>query len=253
MTEPKIIFEDEYILVIDKPHGVVVNRSETQKEETIQDWLSIRAGSNKTNKTNSTNITNEIYDKTKEYYERAGIVHRLDKDTSGVLLIAKNPEVFANIQNQFKEREVVKEYIALVHGDLKEKLGRTNFVFTIDAPIGRNPRNRMKWAVVEGGREALTIFNFQFSIVKDQGCFSLIKCKPKTGRTHQIRVHLTALGYPIVGDPLYLGKKIRTMDLEWCPRMFLHAVKLGITHPVSGKEVVFESSLPNELQILVKN
>jgi 23S rRNA pseudouridine1911/1915/1917 synthase len=249
--EIKILYEDSYILVIDKPWGVVVNRCETSKEKTIQDWLLERSGSNITQKTDLTGLTDAIYNKRKEFYDRAGIVHRLDKDTSGVLIIAKNPEAFANLQDQFKKREVVKEYIALVHGDvLRSSNSKPEFV--IDAPIGRNPRNRMKWAIVEGGKEAKTIISYQLSISNEHGSFSLIKCKPKTGRTHQIRVHLASFGYPIVSDPLYLGKKLLTMDLGWCPRMFLHAVSLSIKHPVSGKRVIFKSPIPRELGVVLQ-
>jgi len=263
MITPKIIYEDEGLLVIDKPYGVVVNKSDTQhSDETVQDWVEKKLNLESKNEIATPRqtrfaMTSPTYDKEEEFYDRGGIVHRLDKDTSGVLLIAKNPKTFEILQEQFKKRKVSKEYLALVHGDIQKIFNKEKnqgaLSFTIDAPIARNPKNRMKWAVVAGGKEARTIFNFQFLIFNEYGKYSFIKCIPETGRTHQIRVHLASLGFPIVGDLLYTGKKMHRIDLSWCSRMFLHATKLCIVHPSTKKRVEFTSPLSSELEKLLKN
>lgn len=157
MISPKIIFEDKHLLVIDKPAGLVVNRAQTTTGPTLQDWL-------------------EAYLKLMDngIGERAGIVHRLDKDTSGILLVAKTEPAFFELQRQFKERLVLKKYLALVHGEVKPSSG------TIRAAISRSPFNRKKFGVFLGGREAET----NYRVVKNIGRFSLLELEPKTGRTH---------------------------------------------------------------------
>ncbi|MFH2109607.1 MAG: RluA family pseudouridine synthase [Patescibacteria group bacterium] len=221
-----IIYQDKSLLVVDKPWGVVVNRSETQRGETVQDWVRARWG--------------EV-EGVGDFYERSGIVHRLDKDTSGILIIAKNLEAFGELQRQFKFREVEKEYVALVHGKMLQE------EIVVNAPLGRNPRNRIKWAIVQGGRESTTAFSLISQFTNEYGDFSLIKCVPTTGRTHQIRVHLASMRMPIVADVLYAGRKRHKIDGKWCPRMFLHATRLSLTHPTTGKRVTFASKLPKEL------
>jgi 23S rRNA pseudouridine1911/1915/1917 synthase len=245
---PKILFEDSEILVLDKPPGVVVDKSETQSENTIENWL-------------------ESYLKTPEL-PRMGIVHRLDKDTSGVLLVAKTLTALDNLQTQFAGRITKKEYICLVHG-LIEKAGK------IEGAIGRNPGDREKFIVLETGKEAVTeyepIKNLQLSAEKLQEIFegfnkiqmrrlttpayrfyTLLKCHPLTGRTHQIRVHLKHLGFPIVADEKYVGRKLSRLDKRWCPRQFLHAHKLGFNHPVGGEWTEFESPLPDDLDTALR-
>jgi 23S rRNA pseudouridine1911/1915/1917 synthase len=251
--ETKIIFEDSDILVLDKPSGMIVNRSDTTKgETTIQDWveryLKIRIPKseirNKLEIQNS-NVQNdfEFRNSDFEFSKRAGIVHRLDKETSGILLVAKTPQAFENLQKQFKERAIKKVYIALVHGKVDSKEGEIN------VSVGRLPWNRKRFGVLAGGREAVTkyrtIFNFQFSIFNEQLTF--LELYPQTGRTHQIRVHLKYFGHPVFSDPLYGGRKTARNDRKVLSRIFLHAAKISIHHPKTGEIASFESKLPEEL------
>lgn len=231
-VNPPIIFEDESLLVIDKPYGVVVNKSDTTaKVFTVQDFAE-----GKVLKVPGA----------EEFNDRGGIVHRLDKDTSGVLVIAKTPEAFENLKNQFKGRKTVKKYLALVHGKVEPLVGK------IDAPIERSPFNRMHFGIFPGGREAVTsyklISNFKFLMSN----YSLLEVEPKTGRTHQIRVHMKYIGHPIVSDPIYGGRKQLREDLKWCPRLFLHAASLEIAHPETGKKLEFGARLPEDLEKVLR-
>ena len=214
-VEPKIVFEDDYLLVLDKPAGMVVNRARTVKEKTLQDWLE------KNIKYQISNI---------KYY-RSGIVHRLDKETSGLILVAKTKEVFENLQGQFKKRQVKKKYLALVYGKLEPKEGE------IVLPIGRTKKDREKFGIEVEGRKART----KYRILKYYDALSLVELMPSTGRTHQIRVHLSFLGHPIVADLKYGGKRAKRDRLS-CPRMFLHASYLGFDRRS------FTSPLPFELE-----
>jgi 23S rRNA pseudouridine1911/1915/1917 synthase len=238
-VKPQIVFQDDFLLIINKPAGMVVNRAETTKgEETVQDWL-------------QNNFQFSIFN---FQTLRNGIVHRLDKETSGLLVVAKTKEAFENLQGQFKERKVKKKYLALVHGRVEPKSG------VIEASITRSPFNRKKFGVFLGGREAKTryktISNFQLTASRDSfgmpisnEKFTLLELFPETGRTHQIRVHLKFIGHPIVGDEKYAGRKTARADRQWCPRQFLHAAGLSFIHPVSGKRVEFSSKLPSDLQL----
>ena len=221
MHDLDILYEDSYILVLNKPSGVVVNKSDTSSDITIQDKIAGYIVAD---------------DEESEFFQRGGIVHRIDKDTSGVLLIAKDIGSFKRLQKQFKRREVTKEYIAVVHGEIKDDM------FEVNAPIKRNPRNRLKYAIVEGGKEAVT----RFEKLKTINNLTVLKCFPKTGRTHQIRVHLTALGHPIIMDTLYSNVLQLSEAKEKFPRMLLHATKITIKHPQSGEMVTFEAPLPAE-------
>ena len=242
MPNPAIIFEDQDILVLDKPPGLVVDKSETQNTDTLEDWLGNRG----------------------EGLERNGIVHRLDKDTSGMIIVAKTTNALENLQKQFAERVTKKEYLALVHGEILEK-------GIAEGSIGRNPKNREKFTVIEDGKEAVTEYeplkNLQLTTDKIQAIFpdfnkiqirklsqirydtfTLVSCRPKTGRTHQIRVHLKVAGHSVVSDEKYGGRKMVRLDKRWCPRQFLHAAKIGFKHPVSGEWMEFESPLPEDLK-----
>ena len=245
------IYEDDYLLVIDKPPGLVVDPAESVKGETLADIL-------------QKDFNIQLF--------RGGIVHRLDKDTSGLILIAKTQAVLENLQSQFKERIVKKEYLALAHGFIEEG-GK------VEGAIARNPKNREKFMVEEDpgeGKEAVTEYEpmekCQMSNVKCQmlfpdfnkiqmrklgkqhyGEFTLVKCRPKTGRTHQIRVHLKYINHPIVADEKYGGRKMTRLDKRWCPRMFLHAVRIGFRHPASGKWMELESPLPEDLRKALTN
>lgn len=252
--EIKIIHEDEEILVIDKPSGVVVNRSESAKGETVQDWAEKKLNiKNKILKIDKNETNNEEQIANNEFLSRGGVVHRLDKETSGILLIAKNPESFSALKNQFKERIVEKEYFALAHGEVKPEEGEIN------VPVGRLPYNRTKFGVVAGGREAETqykVLSIKYFAVpagrqvsKDKRePLSYLRLNPKTGRTHQIRVHLKYINHPIFADPLYAGRKVGRDDRKYLNRLFLHAAKISFNHPVSLKKLTFESPIPEDLQ-----
>lgn len=221
----KIVFEDEEVLVLEKPAGMVVNRAKSVKRETVQDW-----------------IENYLKIKGRGIGGRAGIVHRLDKETSGLLLVAKTREAFEDLQKQFKERRVEKGYIALVHGKVEPKKG------AIKAPVGRLPWQREKFGVLAGGRKARTKYQTVSSFKYQNSDYTLLELKPETGRTHQLRVHLKYWGHPIVADEKYAGRKTSRRDREWCSRLFLHASYLAFAHPKTGKRVAFKSSLPKDLK-----
>ncbi len=218
-----IVYEDENILIINKPAGLTVNRSETTKGDTLQDYLE------------------QNY---KIPVERSGIVHRIDKETSGLLIIAKNDEAFTNLQKQFKDRIVKKKYISLVHG-------RLNSDGEVSVPVGRLPWNRKRFGVLAGGREAFTKYHIIKAIDINGEAMTLLELYPETGRTHQIRVHLKYLNHPIFGDELYAGRKTARNDRKILPRLFLHASKISFIHPKSGERVEFESDLPKELADLI--
>ena len=176
-----------------------------------------------------------------DFYDRAGIVHRIDKETSGILLIAKTREAFIELQRQFKQREVKKIYLALVHGKLVPDQGE------IRAPVGRLPWNQQRFGVVPEGKEAVT----KYKVTKTWDEMSLVELYPETGRTHQIRVHFLAIDHPLVGDRLYKKpsmKNIRPIELD---RIFLHSHKLRFKL-MNGTEKTFEEPLPHELENLLQ-
>ncbi len=221
----KIIFEDKDILLLNKPSGMVVNKANTTKEPTLQDWL-------------------EKYLRLKNegIGGRAGIVHRLDKGTSGILIVAKTIKAFENLQEQFKERSIKKSYQCLVHGKIEIKKGQ------IKAPVGRLPWNRERFGVLPGGRSAETNYEVISYYKNDKDIFSLVNVFPKTGRTHQIRIHMKYLGYPLVADEFYAGRKTSRKDRTWCPRLFLHAKSISFVHPRTNKKLTFLANLPNDLR-----
>lgn len=229
--EPKVIYEDESLLVLDKPSGWVVNKAlTTVGMVTVQDWLE-----------------KKDYEIARDERLRSGIVHRLDKETSGVLVVAKSERVMLELQTQFKERKVQKTYVCLVHGTLNEKKG------VIDAPVGRLPWRRDRFGVIPDGKSAFTSYSMVGEYIKVENLekgetpyFSLLNAKPRTGRTHQIRVHLKHIGHPVVADAFYAGRKTARRDRKWCPRQFLHAASISFEHPSRGTLVV-ESDLPEDL------
>ena len=224
--KPIIIFEDESILVLDKPSGWITNdASTTTTQPVLQTWLR----------------ENLKYPLVGDRERRDGIVHRLDKETSGLLLVAKTPKAFENLQSQFKERKVKKTYIALAHGEVELKEGG------ITASVGRLPWRRERFGVLPGGREATTDYKVIKVLESKDEKFSLVELYPKTGRTHQIRIHLKFIGHPIVGDNFYAGRKTARDDRAWCPRLFLHASSISFSHPADGSLLNFESVLPKEL------
>jgi 23S rRNA pseudouridine1911/1915/1917 synthase len=171
--------------------------------------------------------------------ERAGIVHRLDKDTSGLIIIAKDNETRIALQKQFKRRRVQKTYLALAEGHVDPREG------IVDAPIGRDKRDRKRMAVVRSGRPART----RYRVREYFDDHTLVEVMPRTGRTHQIRVHMAWLGYPLVGDDIYGYRRQRVLK----HRHFLHAARLRFTHPATGAEVEFEAPLPPALSALLES
>lgn len=243
MINIPIIFEDEYILAIDKPSGITVNRSENEKGDTVQDWVLLRPDFAKA-PSSKQGFGGQVEEKSNsEFINRAGIVHRLDKETSGILLVAKDEKSFLRLQSQFKLRMTEKNYYALVHGRVETK------ELAINAPVGRLPWNRRKFGVNENGREAKTIFFVQ-EYYKDSEAnwYSFIKVLPTTGRTHQIRIHLQHIHHPVVADKLYSGRKLYRESLKICPRLFLHAARLKFRHPRFQGIVDLESKLPQDLR-----
>jgi 23S rRNA pseudouridine1911/1915/1917 synthase len=213
-----MIYQDGDIIVVDKPAGLTVHPAPGHPTGTLVNALLAACPDLK-------GISGTL---------RPGIVHRLDKDTSGLIVVAKNDWAMRSLQRQLKEREVRKTYLALVQGVPKPKEG------LIEAPIGRNPRNRKKMAVVADGREASTKYRVREEFAG--GNYTLLEVEPVTGRTHQIRVHMAALGHPIVGDSTY-GRPSKVVE-----RQFLHAHKLAFAMPLGGRTVEFESPLPADLR-----
>jgi 23S rRNA pseudouridine1911/1915/1917 synthase len=210
-----VAYEDEHLLVVDKPAGLVVHPARGHHEGTLAQLLAGRVAGG-------------------EDPERAGIVHRLDRDTSGLLVVARSDEVHRRLQALIQSRQLEREYLALVQGRPPARSG------TIEAPIGRDPRVRTRMAV--GGnfpREARTRFTLERSL----GGYSLLRLRLDTGRTHQIRVHLKSIGHPVAGDPEY-----GTAGLLGLERQFLHATRLAFPHPVTGEPVEVHSPLPEDLR-----
>ncbi len=220
-----ILFEDQYLLVVNKPAGMVVHPAPGHAGGTLVNALLAYAP-----------------ELAASDHERPGIVHRLDRDTSGLILVAKNEKVRRALQRQFKERQVTKAYLALLHGHLQPAWGR------IEAPIGRDPRHRQRMAVLPGGREALTEYHvleqFAHEVGPVAGRYSLVEAQPHTGRTHQIRVHFASIEHPVVADPIY-GRRRCTLPLD---RQFLHAWRLSFRHPVARTKTELEAPLPQDLE-----
>jgi 23S rRNA pseudouridine1911/1915/1917 synthase len=223
-----VVYQDEDVAVIDKPPGLVVHPAAGHADRTLVNALLFHL-------TDLSGIGGEL---------RPGIVHRLDKDTSGLLLVAKNDAAHRALTAAWSTDAVRKEYLALVYGAPATGRGR------IEAAIGRDPRNRKRMAVVPGGRPAVT----DYRVVERHRYVSLLRCRLLTGRTHQIRVHLAHLGHPIVGDPVYSGPQWRGIPdtrirrvLASLHRQALHAASLTFVHPTSGETMSFESPLPDDL------
>jgi 23S rRNA pseudouridine1911/1915/1917 synthase len=218
VSEPfRIVYDDEHLLVVDKAPGVVVHPAKGHREDTLSQLLAGVAGG----------IAGGDPD-------RPGIVHRLDRDTSGLLVVARSDDVHAKLQRALQRREIEREYIALVQGRPPARSG------TIEAPIGRDARVRTRMAV--GGahaREARTHFELDRALATT----SLLRLRLETGRTHQIRVHLQAIGHPVVGDPEYGGG-----DSLGLQRQFLHATRLAFAHPIGGERIEVRAPLPDDLR-----
>jgi len=212
-----IVYEDSDLLVVDKPAGMTVHPAPGHTRHTLVNAVLARCP-----------------DFASDGSVRPGIVHRLDKNTSGLMVVAKHEEARQYLIDQFRSRTVLKRYFALVEGHLSPEEG------IIEAPIGREPRSRKRMSIVEDGREARTAYR----VIKYIGGYTLLQLTLQTGRTHQIRVHLSAIGYPVVGDDVYGRKSPASPILS---RQFLHACHLGFKLPSSGEWVEFHSDLPKEL------
>jgi 23S rRNA pseudouridine1911/1915/1917 synthase len=215
MAELNVVDEDDWLAVIDKPSGMVVHPAPGHPTGTLADALKERG------------TTWSLLGGA----ERAGIVHRLDRDTSGLLVVAKTEAAHRNLARQLSDRSLGRTYWALVHGGFREDTG------TIDGPIARHPRDRRRMAIVEGGREAIT----DFRVVERLSGATVLEVSLRTGRTHQIRVHLASIGHPIIGDGVY-GKPDPLLR-----RPALHAMRLRLRHPGDGTERSYESPVPAEL------
>ena len=215
-----IIFEDEDLIVINKQPGLPVHPGPGHPDQTL-----------------ANGVLYECQDLKGIRNIRPGIVHRLDKDTSGVIVVAKNDKALSHLSNQLKNREVQKTYLCLVKGNLP------SFKAMIDAPIARDPYHRQRMAVVENGRESSTKFN----VLKRFENFDYVEVKPLTGRTHQIRVHMNSLGNPVAGDSLYNG------SVPNLNRQFLHAQKISFVHPSSFKFVEFTAGLAEDLTFFLNH
>lgn len=228
-----ILYEDDHLLVIDKPAGLVMHPGAGARQGTLVNALLAHL--------QSLEGVGQA--------QRPGIVHRLDRFTSGLVVVAKTPEALDHLARQFKSRTVRKEYLALVYGNVRHSSGR------IDLPIGRHPVKRTQMmAGARDGREAIT----EYSVEERVGEFTLLRVRTRTGRTHQIRVHLSHLGHPLVGDLVYggqrrktLGGAARTKAVEGLGRVFLHATSLELSHPETEEHMVFHSPLPPELKRLL--
>lgn len=219
----EILYEDEDIAVIYKPAGIVVHPAPGHLDDTLVHGLLLKLRS-------LSGVGGEL---------RPGIVHRLDKDTSGVMLVAKNDFAHKKLTQDFKERRVEKDYLAIVYGRLTQKEG------TLDFPIGRHPVQRKKMAVVKEGRQALT----KYKVLKLFKKATLVLAKPLTGRTHQLRVHFSHIGHPILGDPIYGGLK---PDVPRPERLMLHAYRISFEHPRTGAHLTFTKDPPEDFERYLK-
>lgn len=217
-----ILYEDDYLLVINKPKGMVVHPAPGHMTGTLVNGLLAHCE-------NLSALNGPL---------RPGIVHRIDKDTSGLLVVAKNDQVHGALVNQLKEKKAVRKYYALVHGNIPHDHG------TVDAPIGRDPKDRKRMAVIDGGKHAVT----HFRVLERFDHYTFIECLLETGRTHQIRVHMRYIGFPLAGDPKYGPRK--TLDIGG---QALHAGTLGFIHPETEQYMEFEAPLPLYFERLLES
>jgi 23S rRNA pseudouridine1911/1915/1917 synthase len=224
-----VSYEDEYLLVINKPAGLVVHPAAGNRDGTLQNALL-------------------HYDAALAALPRAGIVHRLDKDTSGLMVVARQLSAHKSLVEQLQARSVHREYVALVQGQVTAS-------GDVDAPIGRHPRDRLRMAVVESGKPAVT----HYHVLERFPAYTLVEAKLETGRTHQIRVHMAHIHHPLVGDPLYGGRfrlpagasETLANALRSFRRQALHARRLEFTHPASGESVGWQAGLPADFEQLL--
>jgi len=216
-----IVYEDEDVIVINKKQGMIVHPAPGVYKDTLVNALLYHC--------KDLSSINGV--------KRPGIVHRIDKDTSGLIVVAKNDSAHEHLSNQLKDKTMNREYFAIVHGVINENRGKIN------APIGRDLKNRIKMAVVKDGKEAVT----HFEVIERFTKYTLVKCKLETGRTHQIRVHMAYIGYPLACDPVYGIKP--TLKGEG---QYLHALRLTFVHPRTNEVMTFETSLPEYFENMIK-
>lgn len=250
LAKIKIIFEDKYLIVLDKPAGILVHPTEKGEKDssyqrraeadTLVDWLIKKYP----------NIEKLNWpDKS-----RIGVVHRLDKDTSGIILMAKTPEVLEKLQAQFQNREVKKTYLALVFGKVKPLQGKIEAAITRGDAGTQKVLDQVYSFSKTNIRLAVTNYKVIRSYKYDGSDLTLLGAMPQTGRMHQIRVHLKHIGHPIIGDQLYNIKASRQISKELkIERQFLHAQKLEFSHPLNNKKMLFESALPQDLDTILQN
>ena len=214
-----IVYEDHDVIVVNKPKGMVVHPAPGNPRGTLVNALMYHCG-------DSLSAINGVV--------RPGIVHRIDKDTSGLLVVAKNNEAHIRLAEQLKERKALRKYLALLNGNIKED------TLTIDKPIARHPIDRKKMAVVYGGREAVT----HLTVLERFGQYTFAECRLETGRTHQIRVHMASIGHSIVGDKTY-GISKEKFNLSG---QLLHAATIGFVHPTTGAMMQFSAEIPEDFQ-----
>lgn len=246
-----IVFEDDYLIVVNKQAGMVTHPAYANYSGTLVNAL-LHHSRNRLSK-----LSKESQGA--EEFPRPGIVHRLDKDTSGLMVIAKDDTSHARLAQQFSQRTIDREYWAIVWGTFANEKGKRKkertIIGTIEAPLGRSKSDRKKIAVIETGKPAMT----EYEVLEEFEYLSLVKCKLKTGRTHQIRVHMHHIGHPVFGDPTYNGRRIswggtdkekkQAVEclLSIMKRQALHAKTIGFVHPATGKTLKFESELPKDI------
>lgn len=240
-----IVFEDKYLMIINKPAGMVVHPAYKNYTGTLVNAIMYYAQQKK----DSLSDLNG--------FERAGIVHRLDKDTSGLIVVAKDEVTHRKLSEQFYHHTIKREYNAIIWGKLKKKSGE------ISNRLGRDKRDRKKVAVLKDDDETGKIAITNFEVLNEYDFLSLIKLNLKTGRTHQIRVHLANLGHPVFGDETYGGREPHSINLtsnikaqiknllDKMPRQALHARLLGFVHPMTNEEMLFESELPDDMKLII--
>lgn len=237
-----IVYEDEFLAVINKSAGMVVHPGAGVSSGTLANALAFKFKIQSEKLKIDDNLDEQS--KIDDLKSKIGIVHRLDKDTSGLIVVAKTDEIHEKLSEQFRERKVYKSYVALVHGEIYEENG------VIDEPIAREKHNRTKMAVRAHGRNALSLWSVRERFEK----FTLLKVEIKTGRTHQIRVHLAHINHPIVGDELYNAGRDKTVfnltirkTIENLGRFFLHAERLSFMHPQTNEKMNFRVEIPAQL------
>ena len=219
-----IVYEDDVLIVVNKPSGMVVHPSKGHYSGTLVNALLYHS--------------NSLSDSTSEEIYRPGLVHRIDKDTSGLLVIAKNNDIHQKLAQQIAENKMNREYIAIVDGHFAHETG------VIDAPLSRHQTNRLKRVVEKGGKHAVT----HFEVLDSFADYSLVSCRLETGRTHQIRAHMEFIKHPIVNDPLYHPKSKKASEFG----QYLHARTLSFTHPISGETLAFQVEPPKEFDDFIR-